>query len=437
MKYFKGTDKLTASPLEEDIHKHKLPNGIRIYTKKIPHLYSVNIGVWVPIGSTSEPEGKEGLAHFLEHLFFKGTKTRTTRDIMQAIECKGGQINAFTTQEYTCFYIKTLTEHLPLAIEILADILKNSTFNEIEKERNVILEEISLLEDTPEDIILDLFHQFIWQNHPLSRPILGTTKSIKKLTQQDILSFYKRAYSSQNIIITAVGNFNEKEIFNHFQYHFHDFPKNKTPRKNTTQKPTFHPGIKHYPRNISQIHLCLGFPAPPITNKQRFICELTSNILGGGSTSRLFYHIREQEGLAYNIFSFYDLFQNAGTFGIYAGVAPENFKSVITIILNEINKLKTTPLLEEELDLYRQELKGELLLAHEHAETHMTRIGKSVIYQKKIPSLQQILNTLDQITPKQISQFLQTYGTPQNIALVSLGPNKHHINNINFASLLS
>jgi len=426
MKHFKRAKRLITPSLEENVHSYTLPNDIRVFTKKIPYLFSVNLGIWVPVGSASEPEGKEGLAHFLEHLFFKGTKTRTTRDIMEAIECKGGQINAFTTQEYTCFYIKTLTEHLSLAIEILSDILKNSTFKEIDKERNVILEEISLLEDTPEDIILDLFHQFVWQKHPLSRPILGTARSIKHLTQHDITSFYKKIYSAQNIIITAVGNFNEEELLHNFQHWFHDFPK-KNIKKRIDPNPIFHAGVKHHSRDISQIHFCLGYPAPSMTDKERFICELASNILGGGSTSRLFYRVREQEGLAYNIFSFHDLFRHAGTFGVYAGVAPENFKAVVQIILDEIKKLKEIPISETELDLYRQELKGELLMAHEHAETHMTRIGKSIIYHNRILSIQKILSALDQITPAQICQFFRKYCLSTNIALVSLGPAKYKL----------
>jgi len=432
MRHFKRAKNLTIPLLKENIHSYTLPNGISIFTKKISHLFSVNIGIWVPGGSTTEPEGKEGLAHFLEHLFFKGTKTRTTRDIMEAIECKGGQINAFTTQEYTCFYIKTLTEYLSLATEILSDILKNSTFNEIEKERNVILEEISLLEDTPEDIILDLFHQFVWQNHPLSRPILGTARSIRKLTKRDITSFYRKVYSAHNVVITVVGNFDDRELLQNFKYWFQDFPA-KPVKNKLQQKPIFYTGVRHHSRDISQIHFCLGYPAPSITDKERFICELASNILGGGSTSRLFYRVREQEGLAYNIFSFHDLFRYAGTFGIYAGVAPENFKEVVNIILDEIEKLKTKEISTEELNLYRQELKGEFLLAHEHAETHMTRMGKSIMYYNNIISIHEILSALDRITPFQICEFFRKYCIPQNIALVSLGPAKYKLHRKNIS----
>ncbi len=431
MKHFKREKNLKIPLLKERIHSYTLPNGIRIFTKKLPHLFSVNIGIWVPGGSAMEPEGKEGLAHLLEHLFFKGTKTRTTRDIMEAIECKGGQINAFTTQEYTCFYIKTLTEYLPLATEILSDILKNSTFDEIEKERNVILEEISLLEDTPEDIILDLFHQFVWQKHPLSRPILGTARSIRKLTKKDITSFYRKVYSAHNVVITVVGNFDDRELLQNFRYGFQDFP-DKPIKNKAQQKPLFHTGVKHHSRNISQMHFCLGYPAPSINDQERFICELASNILGGGSTSRLFYRVREQEGLAYNIFSFHDLFRHAGTFGIYAGVAPENFKKVVDIILDEIEKLKKEEISADELNLYRQELKGEFLLAHEHAETHMTRIGKSIIYNGQVLSVEEILSTLDRITPAQICMFFRKYCTPQQTALVSLGPVKYKIHGKNF-----
>lgn len=426
MRHFKKSKATLLPSLEEDIQFHVLPNGIRIYTKKIPYLFSTNIGIWVPVGSSSEPEGKEGIAHFLEHLFFKGTKTRTTHDIMEAIECKGGQINAFTTQEYTCFYIKTLTENVALAVEILADILQNSTFYEIDKEREVILQEISLLEDTPEDVILDLFHQFVWHNYPLSKPILGTVHSVKGITRQDVVSFYKKIYTTQNLIITVVGNFEEKELLAQFSRWFKDFP-NRVIKRNTRRTSIFQPGVKHHQRDISQIHFCLGYPAPTITDDERFICELASNILGGGSVSRLFYRIREQEGLAYNIFSFHELFRDAGTFGVYAGVAPENFRTVVDIILHEIEKLKREPISPEELELYRQELKGDFLLAHEHAETHMSRMGKSIIYYDHVLSLKEILDAFDQITPHQICQFFQKYCTPENIALVSLGPAKYRL----------
>jgi len=426
MKNYKRAKNLLLPSLEENIQTYTLPNQIHIFTKHLPYLFSVTIGIWVPVGSTSEPQGKEGLAHFLEHLFFKGTKTRTTREIMEAIECKGGQINAFTTQEYTCFYIKSLSEHQNLSIEILADILKNSTFKEIEKEKNVILEEISSLEDTPEEIIIELFHQFAWQNHPLSRPVLGTIESVSLITQRDILSFYKKVYTTQNIIVTVVGNFDKKELLQSFRYFFKDFPEH-TPPKKIQKQPLFHSGIKHHPRNISQIHFCLGFPAPSLTEQERSICELATNILGGGSTSRLFYRIREQEGLAYNIFSFNDLFRHAGTFGIYAGVAPENFEKVLKIIIQEIEKLKNEPISLKELDLYRQELKGELLLAHEHSSTHMNRMGKSIIYENRIVSIQEILSEYDQITPEQICNFFRKYCQSSNSALVSLGPAKYKL----------
>lgn len=426
MKNYKRAKHLLLPSLEESIQTYTLPNQIHIFTKQIPYLFSVTVGIWVPVGSTSEPYGKEGMAHFLEHLFFKGTKTRTTREIMEAIECKGGQINAFTTQEYTCFYIKTLAEHQNLSIEILADILKNSTFKEIEKERNVVLEEISSLEDTPEENIIELYHQFVWQNHPLSRPVLGTIQSVSQITRKDIASFYKKVYTTQNLIITVVGNFDEKELLQAFRHFFKEFPTHTMPKK-IPPKSIFNAGIKHHSRKISQIHFCLGFPAPSITEQERSICELATNILGGGSTSRLFYRIREQEGLAYNIFSFNDLFRYTGTFGIYAGVAPENFEKVLKIIFLEIEKLKNEPISQNELDLYRQELIGELLLAHEDPSTHMTRIGKSIIYENRIVSIKEMLSEYDQITPEQICNFFRKYCQPENTALVSLGPAKYRL----------
>ncbi|HOV32358.1 MAG TPA: pitrilysin family protein [Candidatus Hydrogenedens sp.] len=426
MKNYKRAKHLLLPSLEENIQTHTLPNQIHIFTKHLPYLFSVTVGIWVPVGSASEPYGKEGLAHFLEHLFFKGTKTKTTREIMEAIECKGGQINAFTTQEYTCFYIKTLADYQNLSIEILADILKNSTFKEIEKERNVILEEISSLEDTPEENIIELYHQFVWQNHSLSKPVLGTIQSVSQITKRDIASFYKKVYTSQNIIVTVVGNFDEKELLQSFHHFFNDFPRHIPPTE-LQKQPLFHAGTKHHSRKISQIHFCLGFPAPSITEQERSICELATNILGGGSTSRLFYRIREQEGLAYNIFSFNDLFRYAGTFGIYAGVAPENFEKVLNIIFQEIEKLKNETISKNELDLYRQELIGELLLAHEDPSTHMTRIGKSIIYENRIVSIKEILSEYDQITPKQICNFFKKYCQPANTALISLGPEKYKL----------
>ncbi|MCA1901402.1 MAG: insulinase family protein [Candidatus Hydrogenedens sp.] len=424
MKNYKRASRLHISSLNENIHSYTLPNRIRVFTKQIPYLFSTTIGIWLPIGTTAEPQGKEGLAHFLEHLFFKGTKTRTTREIMEAIECKGGQINAFTAQEYTCIYIKTLTEHIHNGIEILSDILINSTFHNLEKEKNVILEEIASLEDSPEENIIDLLHQFIWQNHPLSRPILGTFDSVSQITKRDISSFYKKYYTTNNLIITAVGNFEEPRLIESINRWFQHFPAKVSPIKQQ-KPPQFHSGVEQHKREISQIHFCLAFPAPAVISAERFICDLATNILGGGSTSRLFYRIREQEGLAYNIFSFHDLFRTAGAFGVYAGVAPENFERVLNLTVQEIQRLKTELVSEQSLDLYREELKGEFLLAHEHASTHMTRIGKSIIYHNQIISIQELLNSYDCITPEEIRTFFQKYCRTETSALVFIGPEKY------------
>ncbi|MBI5874848.1 MAG: insulinase family protein, partial [Deltaproteobacteria bacterium] len=327
------------------IQRTQLKNGLKIITEEMPDIQSASIGIWVNIGSRNEDSKKNGISHFIEHLLFKGTKKRTALDIAREIESVGGVLNAFTGRENTCFYAKVLSKDIPLAVNLLTDIFLNSKFDkqELEKERAVILQEIKMVEDTPDDLIHDLFATAFWKGHPLAMPVLGNLQTMSSLKRDDVFSYYKQSYLPHAVIITAAGDIKHKSLLRLLKP-FEKMPVSESSirrggfqtRPYNSELPKPHPGITLEQRNLEQVHLCLGTASPNQAHPDRYKIYLLNTLLGGGMSSRLFQEIREKRGLAYSVYSYLNLCLDVGSLVVYAGTTPDTFGKVVELILKEL-----------------------------------------------------------------------------------------------------
>ena len=388
--------------------KETLINGIRIVTEEISYVNSVSIGLWIKVGSRYESIENNGISHFIEHMLFKGTKNRSAKDIANSIDKLGGQLNAFTSKECTCFYAKVLDTHFDIALDVLADMYFNSNFDpeEIDKERGVVLEEINMYEDSPEDLVHDLFSQAVWSGNPLGMSILGTEESLENLNREKIVQYFNENYLPQNMVISVVGNFKHKDVIHKIKSYFE-----KTEHKDKAAAhidiPSFEPEYTLKSKVTEQIHLCMGFNGIDIKNKAFYPMLVLNNVFGGAMSSRLFQKIREDRGLAYSVFSYPSSFEDCGLFSIYAGSKPGNLKNVAGLIMEEINIIKKTGISDEELYDSKEQLKGSYILGLESTSGRMISIGKSELLLDKIYSPAEILERIDKVDMESVNDIIQ------------------------------
>lgn len=397
----------------------KLPNGLTVALEPLSHLCSVSVGIWIKTGSVNEECEKAGVSHFLEHLFFKGTKKRTTRQIMEAIEARGGHLNAFTSREVTCLYARVLDSHLHTAIEVLADIFKNSTFRDLDKERNVILEEIASAMDVPEDYAHDLLAERMWPAHSLGRPVSGSIESVSALDLEDIRNHFDTWYKPENVVISVAGNFQPDEVLKQLTDEFAALEQAAVPVQ--PGPPNFNHCIERVTRDIAQDHICVAFPGPKVGDEQRYAYDVLNSVLGGGSISRLFEKIREEEGLAYSIYTYNSAYLRSGMFGMYAAVAPENLGKTVELAFEEFRKMRDEPIGDNELDINREQLKGGLLMALENTFNRMARMARSIIYYGRIKSIEEIIQNIDSVGADDIQKVSQDIFQADKCAFVVLG----------------
>jgi predicted Zn-dependent peptidase len=409
---------------QEAAQVRQLGNGMRILMEPLPYLRTVTAGVWAVVGSANEQPRQAGVSHFLEHLFFKGTLTRSAHDLMAAIERRGGHLNAFTSRDYTCLYLKALDAHVGSAIEILADIVKNSQFFDLEKERNVILEEIASIDDVPEEYIHDAYASRHWPGHPLGHPVAGWLDTVSGLSLDDVRGYYGQWYKPENLLVSVVGNFDPDEVFAQLAEHFEDLPAAPTPERYGPPKAA--PGFEYLERDIAQDHLCFGFPGARASDPRRYVYELLSSVLGGGSTSRLFEKVREDAGLAYAIYTFTSSYFTSGTLGVYAAVAPENLVRALELCVGELRDLRDNPLDEEELALSREQIKVGVLMALESTSNRMSRLAKSMIYHGRIVPVDEIIAAVDAVTAEDVQSLAQELFRTELCTTVVLGPPEGH-----------
>ncbi len=409
-----------------------LDNGLRIVTEHIPYVKSVSIGIWVEAGSRKENIENNGVSHFIEHMLFKGTKNRTAKEIAENIDNIGGQINAFTSKECTCYYAKVLDNHIDVAIDVLSDMLFNSLFDEEEmaKEKSVVYEEIKMYEDSPEDLVHDLFSQTIFNKNSLSLPILGSSESLEKITRESLINYYESFYIPSNTVISIAGNFDLNNTIDLIKEHFSKWEPKKSLIERY-EKPIIYHNISKKKKDIEQLHFCLGTEGIPQGQDELYALLILNNIFGGSMSSRLFQDIREDKGLVYSIYSYPSSYKDSGIFTIYAGLNPDNFIEVIDIIMENINIIKKNYLSEEEIYRSKEQLKGNYILGLESTSSRMTSMGKSELLFGKVISPLEIANKIDKIELKDIINVVNRIfdKSKYNIAYVGKFHNEKEIDN--------
>ncbi len=406
--------------------KEVFPNGLTILTEEMPNLRSVSLGVWLKQGSRHESPDENGISHFIEHLLFKGTLSRSAADIARTIDSIGGQCDAFTSREYTCFYARVLDENLPVAVDLLSDIVLHPRFDteHIEKERNVIFEEIKMVEDSPNELVYDLFHGGFWKSHPLGRPIQGTVDSVTALDQAALTRFFSDSYHPENLVIAAAGNLSHERFSDLAHRAFDSMPP--SPRRRPITPPDAHAGIiTREKKDLEQLHLCLGVAAHRQGHESRYAGHVMNTMLGGTMSSRLFQGIREQRGLAYTVFSSLSSFADTGYLTIYAATRPEGAHEVIEQICLELSRLKDTPIDEQELAAAKTHLKGSLMLSLESSASRMSNLARQDIYFGRQFSLDEVLSSIDGVTAAGVQGVARQLLDAQGCAVAVLGNLAH------------
>jgi len=408
--------------VSEGYRKGSLPNGIRVVTERMDHVRSVAVGVWVETGSRHEAENRCGMSHLIEHLVFKGTATRSAEQIARTMDSVGGQMDAFTTKEHTCFYVQVLDQHLPLAVDLLADILLNPLFNadELEREKSVVLQEIKMVEDTPDDVIHDLFAGQIWEGHPLGRPILGSREAVTSYDRQTALSHFTEEYVPRRILISVAGNATHDHVINLFSTGFQGFERGATTRAATP--PITRPGVNIVNKTLEQVHLILGFPGLRHSAPERYALFLLNDVIGGSMSSRLFQEVREREGLVYAIHSGVQAYVDTGTLYVYAATDAQNFSKVLKSTLKVIRELKKTGVTDEELRRAKDHLKGSLMLSLESTSSRMNRLAKHEMHHGTFLSMDAMLAAIDGVRHEEVQTLVTELLDEDRLALTTLGP---------------
>ncbi|ESU32996.1 zinc protease [Bacillus sp. 17376] len=401
------------------IKKYTCQNGVRIVLEQIPTVRSVAIGVWIGTGSRNENPENNGISHFLEHMFFKGTKTRSAREIAESFDSIGGQVNAFTSKEYTCYYAKVLDNHAQYALEVLADMFFNSTFDseELNKEKNVVNEEIKMYEDTPDDIVHDLLSRAVYGDHPLGYPILGTEETLQSFTGEKLEQYMHDSYRPENVVISIAGNVPESFI-NNAEKFFGSYDASK--EKMEYEKPAFYATQASRKKETEQAHLCLGFEGLQIGHSAVYSLIVLNNVLGGSMSSRLFQEVREQRGLAYSVFSYHSAYRDSGMVTIYGGTGANQLGVLYETIQDTLSKLRAEGITEKELNNSKEQLKGSLMLSLESTNSRMSRNGKNELLLGRHRSLDEIVKQIDQVTKDSVDGMANSIFTDKySVSLIS------------------
>jgi predicted Zn-dependent peptidase len=400
-----------------------LDNGVRLVTERMPALKSVTVGIWVNVGSRDEAVGEEGLSHFIEHMFFKGTATRSAARISREIDALGGEMNAFTTRETTTFYIKVMDEQLQPGLALLADLFHHSRFpaEEIEKEKQVVLEEMRMVRDEPEEWVQDLHTQQIFGEHPLGRPILGKPATIKRLGRRDILCYIQRHYHPRETVVAVAGNFDQKRLLSLLDTHFGRFERPAASKRNRWPA-EIHGGVQVHEKRLEQAHLCLGLQGISVEHKDRYAASLLNAVLGGNVSSRLFQEIREKRGLAYSIYSCLSTYSDGGMWSVYAGTRPSEAPRVVELVTKELARLCTKGIRRDELARARSQMKGSIMLGLESTSSRMGKLAKDELHHGRRVSLEEVMAGIDKVSEAQLLELSRELFDRRRLSLAALGP---------------
>ena len=407
---------------ERNLRRTVLPNGLIVLTERMDHLRSVAMGVWIKSGSRGEAAETNGISHFVEHMVFKGTRSRSAQLIAREMDSIGGNLDAFTGKETICFNVKSLADHVPIALDVLGDLVLNPVFasNDIERERGVILEEIKIDEDNPDVLVHELFTQNFWKDHPLGKPILGTTATVARLDQPKLLDYHSGRFHAGNMVFSAAGHLDHDKFVQAVGEKFAGLHSGQ-PVEELPAPPSSARILLKNKKALEQVQICLGVPAPRITDENRFATLILNTVLGGGMSSRLFQTIREERGMAYSVFSDLSPYRDTGTLCVYAGTSAGKALETIDLILIEFRKLKEETLSDEELIRAKDQLKGNILMGLESSNSRMANLARQEIYFGQFFSAEEIIARIDAVEAAQVQAMAQRLFDPERIAVTLLG----------------
>src|SRR6202521_1959663 len=405
-----------------DIQRAELPNGVVIVTEKMPHVRSVSVGIWLGSGSRAESSGRNGIAHFIEHIVFKGTRKRTAEQIAQSVDSVGGMLDAFTAKEMTCFNAKVLDEHLPVAVDVLSDLVLHPRFDaeDIAKEKQVVLEEIKMEEDNPEYLIHELFTQNFWRGHPLGMPILGTPETVSQFSKGSVSECFEEWYAPNHVVITAAGNLEHARLVDLVAREFDGAARSATAAKPTP--PDTHACVEQRDKKeLEQVHIVLGVPSYPLAHERRYAASLLNVILGGGMSSRLFQNIRERQGLGKRIESDLSPYTDSGVLSVYAGTSRESAAQLIRSVCDEFRNVRGDGVSVEELRRAKDHLKGSMMLSLESTSSRISNLARQAMYFNRFLSLDEMLAFIEVVTREEVLSIAQDFFEPERLALTVLG----------------
>jgi len=407
---------------ERNLRRTVLPNGLIVLTERMEHMRSVAMGVWIKSGSRCENPEANGISHFVEHMLFKGTRSRSAQQIAREMDSIGGNLDAFTGKETICFNVKSLADHVPIALDVLADLVLNPVFAapDIERERDVIFEEIKMDEDNPDLLVHELFTQSFWKDHPLGQPILGTTATVARLNQQSLFDYHGDRFRAGNMVFSAAGNLDHDQFAQAVVEKFSALSAGAALKE--LAAPEAIAGIvTRNKKSLEQVQICLGVPAPPITDDSRFATLILNTVLGGGMSSRLFQTIREERGMAYSIYSDLSPLRDTGTLCVYAGTSAGKALEVVDLILAEFAKLKQTPLGDDELSRAKDQLKGNILMGLESSNSRMANLARQEMYFHEFFTAEEVIDRIVEVDAAQVQAMAQLLFNPALIAVTLLG----------------
>lgn len=407
---------------ERNIRRTVLPNGLIVLTERMDHLRSVAMGVWVKTGSRNERPEINGISHFVEHMVFKGTKSRSAQRIAREVDAIGGNLDAFTGKETICFNIKVLDEHVPTALDVISDLVLNPVFaqDDIQRERGVILEEIKMDEDNPDYLVHEIFTQNFWRNHPLGKPILGTRDTVGRFQQETLFGYYDERFFGGNMVFSAAGNLDHDSFVQEVTKRFSALPSGNALTKDDAPQTTARIVLRNK-KALEQVQICLGVPSPPIAHERRYVTLLLNTVLGGGMSSRLFQTVREERGLAYAIYSDLNPYRDTGALCVYAGTSAERAPQVVKLIMEEFSRLKEQPLPDDELRRAKDQLKGNILLGLESSTSRMSNLARQEMYFGHFFSVEDILQLIEQVDASQVIEMARSLFQPEAVAVTLLG----------------
>jgi len=405
-----------------NIRREVLPNGLTLITEEMQHIRSVSIGIWIKTGSRDEDLQWNGISHFIEHMVFKGTKNRSAEDIARQVDSIGGNMDAFTAKECVCFNVKVLDEHMPIAMDVLSDLVLNPVFDvqDIGRERGVILEEIKMDEDNPDYLVHEIFTQNFWKDHPLGKPILGTKDTVKRFEREPVLDFYKERFAPGNLIICAAGHLQHEQFVDLVRKHFGDMK----PMSNgfySSQPKVVSRIILRNKKALEQVQICVGVPSHPIAHEKRHASYILNTLLGGGMSSRLFQNIRERQGLAYAIYSDLSPYRDTGCLSVYAGTSRESAAKVVRSVVSEFRKLKSDAVSDEELRRAKDQLKGSLMLSLESSTARMSNLARQEMYFDRFYTLDELIEKIEGVTAEELQGLANEFFQTDSIAVTVLG----------------